>query len=35
MNLGIETVAAQFLSWEYLFRIFSIVSLQCGMEQEQ
>ncbi len=29
MNVGIETVAPQFLSWEYLFRIFGIVSLQC------
>jgi hypothetical protein len=29
MNVGIWTVAAQFLSWEYLFRIFGIVSLQC------
>jgi hypothetical protein len=30
MNVGIGTLAAQFLSWEYLFRIFDIVSLQCG-----
>jgi hypothetical protein len=29
MNLGIRTVAAQFLFWKYLFRIFGIVSLQC------
>jgi hypothetical protein len=29
MNAGIWTVAAQFLSWEYLFRIFGNVSLQC------
>jgi hypothetical protein len=30
MNVGTGTVAAQFLSWEYLFRTFGIVSLQCG-----
>jgi hypothetical protein len=31
MNVGIGTVAAQFLSWEYLFRISGIVSLQCAL----
>ncbi len=30
MNVEIRTVAALFLSWEYLFRIFGIISLQCG-----
>ncbi len=29
MNLAIGTVAAQFLSWKCMFRIFGIVSLQC------
>ncbi len=29
MNVGIGAVATQFLSWEYLFQIFGIVSLQC------
>jgi hypothetical protein len=32
MSVGIGTVAAQFFSWEYLFRIFGIVYLQCRME---
>jgi hypothetical protein len=29
MNVGIGTEGEQFLFWEYLFRIFNIVSLQC------
>jgi hypothetical protein len=30
MDVEIEIEAAQFLLWKYLFRIFGIVSLQCG-----
>jgi hypothetical protein len=30
MNVGIGNVAVQCLFWEYLFRIFGIMSLQCS-----
>jgi hypothetical protein len=32
MDVGIGTVSGQFLFWEYLFRIFGVVSLQRGEE---
>ncbi len=32
MIVGTGTEAAQFLSWKYLFRIFGIVSLHCGLQ---
>ncbi len=35
MNVGIGTVAAQFLFWEYVFQIFSIVSLQCVIDNDE
>jgi hypothetical protein len=35
MNVEIGTAAAQLLIWEYLFRIFSIVSLQCTRRVEE
>jgi hypothetical protein len=35
MNVGIGTVAGQFLFWEYMFRIVGIVSLQCEAQRSQ
>jgi hypothetical protein len=35
MNVEIGTEALIFLSWEYLFQIFGILSLQCGVPSRE
>ncbi len=35
MHFEIGTWAAQFLFWEFLFPVFGIVSLQCGVVHNQ
>ncbi len=35
MNVEIRTEAAEFLFWEYLYWIFSIVSLQCELDNRE